>query len=276
MSELFQNLVTDKVEIEKYPEDAGNVLQKIVRAGLKRVLGLANLLPATYVESLLLFVLNRGGDRYEGKEWLGVLLRLDNHLYAMQTKASISYGDGKHTKHRHLDYHSFFVNRISANERVLDIGCGHGAVAYSVATKTGAAVVGVDFEASSIALAREWHQHETLEFREGDALELQDEAFDVVVLSNVLEHIAYRDEFLKRVQAVTGVQRFLIRVPVFERDWRVPLKAELGVEWRLDPTHETEFTLETFEEETRAGGLKIVYLESRWGEIWAELAPIDA
>lgn len=276
MSELFQNLVTDNVEIEKYPEDTGSALQKMIRAGLKRILGLVSLLPASYVETIILETLHNLKNRYEMETWLSVLLRLDNLLYDLESEASINLGGGKHGKHRHLDYHSFFVNRISANERVLDIGCGHGAVAYSVATKTGAAVVGVDFEASSIALAREWHQHESLEFREGDALELQDEAFDVVVLSNVLEHIAYRDEFLKRVQAVTGAQRFLIRVPVFERDWRVPLKAELGVEWRLDPTHETEFTLETFEEETRAGGLKIVYLESRWGEIWAELAPIDA
>ena len=69
--------------------------------------------------------------------------------------------------------------------------------------------------------------------------------------------------------------RFLIRVPVFERDWRVPLKRELGVEWRLDPTHETEYTLESFEKEMAAAGLRITYQEVRWGEIWAEVANRD-
>jgi len=68
----------------------------------------------------------------------------------------------------------------------------------------------------------------------------------------------------------TGAQRFLLRVPLFERDWRVPLKKELGVEWRLDSTHENEYTLESFQEEIQEAGLKIQYLEVRWGEIWCE------
>jgi len=29
----------------------------------------------------------------------------------------------------------------------------------------------------------------------------------------------------------------------------VPLKQELKVEWRLDPTHEVEYSLESFQEE---------------------------
>jgi hypothetical protein len=62
-------------------------------------------------------------------------------------------------------------------------------------------------------------------------------------------------------------------VPVFERHWSVPLKRELGAEWRLDPTHKTEYTLETFSEEMAAAGLRILYQEVRWGEIWAEAVP---
>jgi hypothetical protein len=62
----------------------------------------------------------------------------------------------------------------------------------------------------------------------------------------------------------------LIRVPLFERDWRVPLKKELGVEWRLDPTHETEYTIESWAQEIEEAGLKVTHQEIRWSEIWAE------
>ena len=65
----------------------------------------------------------------------------------------------------------------------------------------------------------------------------------------------------------------MLRVPLFEREWRVPLKKELGLEWRLDSTHETEYTLESFEEEMSRAGLRIAHLEVRWGEIWAETHP---
>jgi hypothetical protein len=75
------------------------------------------------------------------------------------------------------------------------------------------------------------------------------------------------------VQESVHPERILIRVPLFERDWRVPLKKELGVEWRLDDTHETEYTLESFASEMQEAGLAVKHLEVRWGEIWVELFP---
>ncbi len=172
-----------------------------------------------------------------------------------------------------MKYHDFFTSRIASHNRVLDIGCGIGAVAYDIATTSGAQVVGMDINAESIKTARQRYQHPRLEFRTGDALEtLLGEKFSVVILSNVLEHLPGRPAFLRRVQETLQPKRMLIRVPLFERDWRVPLKKELGVEWRLDDTHETEYTLESFADEMRAAGLTTHTLEVRWGEIWAEVA----
>jgi SAM-dependent methyltransferase len=108
----------------------------------------------------------------------------------------------------------------------------------------------------------------------GDALKtLPGEHFDVIILSNVLEHLPDRSSFLRQVNVLLKPSRILIRVPLFERDWRVPLKRELKVEWRLDPTHEVEYTLESFREEVTAAGLRITHQEVRWGEIWAEVVP---
>lgn len=204
---------------------------------------------------------------------LKLLFALDTMLYQVQGQKAVEYDGGIHTKHRHMKYHDFFTNRIGKDDRVIDIGCGIGAVAYDVA-KTAARVVGVDFNENSIQTARERYQHPRLEFRVGDALEaLPNEKFSVVILSNVLEHLPGRPAFLRRVHETLRPSCILIRVPVFERDWRVPLKKELGVEWRLDPTHETEYTLETFVEEMKEADLTISHLEVRWGEIWSEVMP---
>ena len=135
-------------------------------------------------------------------------------------------------------------------------------------------MVGIDLSADHIAQARQRYAHPRAEYRVGDALqELPDGPFDVVILSSVLEHLPMRPAFLRRVQRVARPARFLIRAPLFDRDWRVPLKRELDVEWRLDLTHEIEYTLESFATEMASADLRITYQEVRWGEIWAEVVP---
>lgn len=210
------------------------------------------------------------------RESLKALFALDARLYAKQGQLAVSYDGGIHTKHRHIRYHDFFIGRIKGDDYVMDIGCGIGAVAYDVA-KVAARVVGIDIDSESIRQACELYNHPNLEFRVGDALKpMPDEKYSVVILSNVLEHLPGRPAFLRRVQETLKPRSILIRVPLFERDWRVPLKKELGVEWRLDTTHETEYTLESFMEEMKAADMTIKQMEVRWGEIWAEVGTKDS
>ena len=197
-----------------------------------------------------------------------------NKKRAQSYDAWIQTPIGRYIDRREKD---FIINLIAPKEgeRLLDVGCGIGALAHDIAERAGCQVTGLDISADSIEAARARFSHPRLDFQLGDAMEdLPNGRFDVVVLSNVLEHIGRRTAFLGRLRERTAASRFLIRVPMFERDWRVPLKRELGVEWRLDPTHETEYTLEEFAGEMNGAGLRIVHQEIRWGEIWAE-AVID-
>jgi 2-polyprenyl-3-methyl-5-hydroxy-6-metoxy-1,4-benzoquinol methylase len=203
-----------------------------------------------------------------------VLLRADDFLTKCINRLAIEYDGGVHVKHRLMKYHDFFVERISPGERVLDVGCGYGAVAYSVASRAGAVVVGIDLRAENIVKARQLFQHPNLSFLQGDVLHgLPKESFDVIMLSNILEHIEQRVEFLTIVHERLSPQRCLIRVPMFNRDWRVPLREELAMSYFSDPTHYTEYTQESFEKEIRAAGLTITHLQINWGEIWAEVRP---
>ena len=205
---------------------------------------------------------------------LRLLLRVDQRLYALEGEHAIRYGEGLHVKHRLTRYHEFFTAHVKPGERVLDIGCGVGAVAYDVAQATGAAVTGIDLDARKIAQAAARFHHPRLTFLVGDALaELPDGTWDVVVLSNLLEHLEDRVGFLRRVEARLHPARTLIRVPMFERDWRVPLKQELGVECRLDPTHQIEHRAEALMEELRQAGLAVTQSLIRWGECWAVCVP---
>jgi hypothetical protein len=62
---------------------------------------------------------------------------------------------------------------------------------------------------------------------------------------------------------------FLIRVPLIDRDWITLYKQELGLEYRLDPTHFTEYTEDQLIEELNSAGLSIRSSRIRYGELYA-------
>ncbi len=194
-------------------------------------------------------------------------LKFSNFLYKLISFLAIKTEDGLHPKHRLIGYHKFFLDNISQNDKVLDIGCGNGALSYDIASKA-KTVTGIDIEEKYINKAKLKYPRENIKYIFGDATkDLSGEKFDVITLSNVLEHIEDRVGFMKNIKGLA--LKYLIRVPMFDRDWIPLYKKELGVEWRLDLTHFTEFTRESFEKEITEAGYKVESLSVQFGEIWA-------
>ncbi|MFH1070346.1 MAG: class I SAM-dependent methyltransferase [Candidatus Glassbacteria bacterium] len=250
------------------------MMKKVLRALLIEPLALVlRLLPHRVRVNLITEITTRTARFCNPVERLRLLFELDNRLYKLQGQASVEYGGGIHSKHRHLKYHDFFIRHTQPGERLLDIGCGNGAMDYDLVTRVdNLKVVGIEIDPANIEYARRHYIHPNLTFIHGDVLDgFPDGRFDVVTLSNVLEHIEDRVGLLRKVCAQLGPKRIIIRVPSFERDWRVPLKEEVGVDYRLDPTHCIEYTEDVFLEEMRQAGLEKIHLETRWGEIWAVL-----
>ena len=139
----------------------------------------------------------------------------------------MALGGGEHPKHRLTKYHDFFVERIRRGSHVLDIGCGYGAVARSIARRVEAVkVTGIDFDKRRIAEATSADNPPNLTFVTGDALDtLPDGPWDTVVLSNILEHIEGRVDFLRRIVQTARPRQVLIRVPLFERNWQIALRS---------------------------------------------------
>jgi SAM-dependent methyltransferase len=233
------------------------------------------LLPARLRRVLFkgLFVLeSRGGDP---RAALARLFAIQDDWEQIVSERATAANGGEHPKHRLIHYHDFFIERIADGEQVLDVGCGYGAVARSIAhARPNARVTGLDNNLGRLTHARGSDNPKNLSFVETDATKsVPAGPWDVIVLSNVLEHIANRPGFLKALIATTGAKRFLIRVPLFERDWKMPMRREVGANYYSDPDHKIEPTEAEFRAETAQAGLVIDELITPWGEIWASLRP---
>lgn len=206
-----------------------------------------------------------------------ILIRIHQGIY-MRLGSFLSAAEGGlHPKHRLINYHQFFLNHIIEGESILDVGCGNGALLRDVALKTKNLTVGVELARDNVVSAKaRVSDLKNVEVIEADIWKYEDDRpFDVIILSNVLEHLDKRPELLLSLNKKFGPKRFLIRVPMFERDWLVPYKKELGIEWRLDSTHRIEYTEEEFRDELKKAGLDIQKIIFRWGEMYAVAVPID-
>ncbi|KAB2891954.1 MAG: hypothetical protein F9K32_02160 [Desulfobulbaceae bacterium] len=99
--------------------------------------------------------------------------------------------------------------------------------------------------------------------------------FETVVLSSVLENIGKRVELLDRLRAKVFPKRFLIRVPMIDRDWTDCFRRLLGLPYFSDPTHFIEFTLECFIQEMQETRFAVSSCEVKWGALYAEVVPVD-
>lgn len=109
-----------------------------------------------------------------------------------------------------------------SGERIIDVGCGPGLLAYELAAAVGnkGRIIGVDTSAPMIALAeRRCADLPQVEFVECDAtnLTIDDESADVVTCIQVLLYVADVENALKEMFRVLKPGG---RVIIMETDWR--------------------------------------------------------
>jgi len=195
-----------------------------------------------------------------------ITLKIHNLSYRLSSILAIKLEKGLHPKHRLMNYHKFFIDNINSEDIVLDVGCGNGSLTYDIAKKA-KKVIGIDSNKKNIRIAKEKYLSSNIKYIIRDVTTCNfDQNFDVIVLSNVLEHIENRIEFLKKVKSLAP--KILIRVPTINRDWITLYKKELGIEWRLDKTHYTEYTLKSLRTELEKVGLNIEKYSIQFSEIW--------
>jgi len=100
---------------------------------------------------------------------------------------------------------AFLLPRLEPGQRLVDVGCGPGAITAGLAERVAPGpVVGIDRDASYVAAARQRWDRPNLRFEEGDAvaLPLDDGAVDVAFLHAVLQHVDSPIEVLREVRRV--------------------------------------------------------------------------
>jgi ubiquinone/menaquinone biosynthesis C-methylase UbiE len=114
-----------------------------------------------------------------------------------------------------------FMNRLNEMVRlarpasVLDAGCGEGFVlSFLKSENPGLKLTGTDLSTEAIQYARE-HFGEIGEFKQGNIYKLpfEDDAFDLVICSEVLEHLDTPEAAISELKRVSR-QHVLITVPL--------------------------------------------------------------
>jgi len=174
--------------------------------------------------------------------------------------------NGLHPKHTILKYEKFFLENIDKDNVILDIGCGNGRLASELAT-IAKKVVGIDISQKNIDVANKKFKKPNIKFIAGDVTKYSfNEKFDYIVLSNVLEHIDKRVDFLKKLHSLTDT--ILLRVPLIDRDWLTVYKKENGYKYMLDKTHFIEYTINILQNELNQTGWQLNRYSIQFGEVW--------
>jgi SAM-dependent methyltransferase len=154
------------------------------------------------------------------------------------------------------------VEFVGRNQRVLEIGCANGRMSRLL-TAQGCEVTGVELNPVLAKMAREHCQRVILGNIEDDAVLPAEEQFDVALMADVIEHLAYPDRLLERLRgylrpggsvviAVPNVLFGPIRVRFMFG--RFNYSATGGI---LDATHLRFFTAKTIRELMTASGYTI-------------------
>ena len=149
--------------------------------------------------------------------------------------------------------------RADAPRSVLDVGCGIGGPARTIATEFGARTVGIDLTPSFVAAATELTARvglaDQVSFQVGDALALDqpDEQFDLVTLLHVGMNIADKPRLfteLARVLQPGG------RVLVYDIMRIAPGNLILPMPWASSDDHEHLAEVDDYLSALRAAGLE--------------------
>jgi len=204
------------------------------------------------------------------------LLRGHSFCYKWAGLMACELNKGIHPKHDILQYKEWFLSNLLPHWTVLDIGSSNGLMPYLFSKKV-AYTYGIEMNPERVETAESKYSNHNIRYFCADATQFdysKCQPIHCVTLSNVLEHIEDRVFFLKTlVQKINWAEinnkNFLIRVPMIDREWIVPYKKKMGMEYRLDPTHYIEYTYEEFEKELTGAGLYIKSSRICYGEIYA-------
>ena len=209
------------------------------------------------------------------KSLLKFFLKLHDFAYQKSSAFAIRYY-GVHPKHKFEDFHQFFIMNIPRGAEVLDIGCSRGELTTDLASMA-SKVVAYDLSERAIETAKKDNFRNNIYYFVGEAVnDLPKEKFNIVVCSNILEHLSNPVELLKEINKIA--EKVLIRVPNARNNWTGLVKKDIGMDYFLDPQHYREYTLETLSKDLNEAGWQIESAASTYEirVVAIKMAKVDA
>ena len=245
-------------------------MKKSILLSIQALGRLIRFIPFTIRKNSLFFLFLLESRNGKPQQALSNLFQVQDLLDKVINERALALGNGEHPKHTLTHYHNFFINSLSGCLRILDIGCGYGAVARSLSFSLPKSIVtGIDNDPLKIQQAISAINPINLNFQICDVYNFGDLGqFDGYVLSNVLEHLDDRVGLLKLIGNSSPNAKIAIRVPLYERHWTIPLRDMLGVNYFQDDDHRIEHKLRDFNEELSQANLRPIMQITLWGEIW--------
>jgi len=142
----------------------------------------------------------------------------------------IAQSTSKHLQAIRLEELDIVRNYLPSGGRLLEIGAGTGWQAQAL-EKLGYGVAAIDIPSSNLKDNRIWPVTDY----DGKAIPFEDDTFDIVFSSNVLEHIPHIYDFQKEIKRVlkpggcvihvlpSSIWRFWSNITEMLKNWRMPL-----------------------------------------------------
>jgi hypothetical protein len=218
-----------------------------------------------------MFVLeSRDADAGRG---LARLFAVQDALEHVVNERAMVYGQGEDPKHKLTRYHDFFVEHVADGSRVLDVGCGYGAVARSIACAAECTGYWRGLRQGASRASDGKRQSAQSSFVEADATKsVPPGPWGIVVRPRAYcrsYELFVSDNRNDECEAFSRSRAF-VRTRLENAD-----AAHCGANYYSDPDHKIEPIQTEFREETARAGLAIDELTTPWGEIWAVLRPLE-
>ena len=140
---------------------------------------------------------------------------------------------------------------VPPGARVLDVGCGHGYFGRILADRL-QSYFGIDINPNSVRIERQAPLPAHVRFEVGDARELPEMEFELVLLVHVLEHLDDPIALLRVAARLASIA--IIEVPDFDRCILNPVRLDLGIDFSSDADHVREYTGELLNVQLEATG----------------------
>jgi methionine biosynthesis protein MetW len=149
------------------------------------------------------------------------------------------------------------------DKRVLDIGCGSGLLGGEIKKQNAKEVVGVDISVDALKKATKVLDQALEADLQTEKLELEDKYFDIIVITETLEHVLYPENIIKEARRLIKDDGFIIITTpnflIFSNRIRMLFgKFEYTEDGFLDRGHVHFFTLPSLKKFLNINGLKIV------------------